>query len=284
MSYPVYYEFANLYEFLVEKTMKQQRAEIWPEALPRQHGPQLVLDQMARPRGSIRNAHGAVTAPWPAVAARLPQAHRWPQPMKVFTAATSAARQWRWTRWLGWRLTKARCWQQGGVEAEAAALDDGCELRWTMATGSYSIRGAERKWDAAEKWTESRGRWSSPKGGNGGGVATESGGVTGAPVCQHGWEVEERKVVWFVQTFGRKLAWGEWVRPRQQYRWWFTKFDLKSKFKRIQFKFKSCQTWTDLKGTFTSKKILKQNMVVKDLNKGTTFSIGMSSYSKWILN
>jgi hypothetical protein len=33
-----------------------------------------------------------------------------------------------------------------------------------------------------------------------------------------------------------------------------------------------------------SKSKFKRNMVVIDLKKGTSFSIGTSSYSKWILN
>jgi hypothetical protein len=52
----------------------------------------------------------------------------------------------------------------------------------------------------------------------------------------------------------------------------------------ISSEFKSFQTFTDSKRTFPSSNILKQNMVVKVLKKGTIFSIGISSASKWILN
>jgi hypothetical protein len=58
-------------------------------------------------------------------------------------------------------------------------------------------------------------------------------------------------------------------------------------FKKIQTvlnNFKSMQTLTDPKRTLPNSKILKQNMVVKYLRKGTTLSIGISSDSKWILN
>jgi hypothetical protein len=41
---------------------------------------------------------------------------------------------------------------------------------------------------------------------------------------------------------------------------------------------------TDPKRTFSNSKNLKQNIVVNVLNKGTTFSIGISSDSKWISN
>jgi hypothetical protein len=45
------------------------------------------------------------------------------------------------------------------------------------------------------KLDRNRGRWSSPKGDNGGGVAAESGGVGGAPVSWRGREVEEWQAV-----------------------------------------------------------------------------------------
>jgi hypothetical protein len=48
--------------------------------------------------------------------------------------------------------------------------------------------------------------------------------------------------------------------------------------------FKFFQTLADPKGTFLRSKNLKQNMGLKDLNRGTTFSIGTSSDSKLILN
>jgi hypothetical protein len=49
-------------------------------------------------------------------------------------------------------------------------------------------------------------------------------------------------------------------------------------------KFKLFQVLTDPKGTSPSSKKLKENMVVNDLKKEITFSIGTSSDSKWILN
>jgi hypothetical protein len=48
MNLQIYMNFWNRKQKW-KKTMKQQRAEIWPEALPRQHGSQPDLDQMARP-------------------------------------------------------------------------------------------------------------------------------------------------------------------------------------------------------------------------------------------
>jgi hypothetical protein len=48
--------------------------------------------------------------------------------------------------------------------------------------------------------------------------------------------------------------------------------------------FKQIQILIDQKGTLPSSKKSKQNMVVKDLKKGTTFFIGTSSDSKCILN
>jgi hypothetical protein len=66
------------------------------------------------------------------------------------------------------------------------------------------------------------------------------------------------------------------VGPRPQYR--VTRLNL------IQFQisngFKFFQAFTDPKMTFPSSKKFKQNMVMKDLKKGTTFSIGTSSDSK----
>jgi hypothetical protein len=52
-------------------------------------------------------------------------------------------------------------------------------------------RGSREEGRHIRKLDRKRGRWSSPKGGNGGGVATESGGVDSAPVSWCGWEVEE---------------------------------------------------------------------------------------------
>jgi hypothetical protein len=66
------------------------------------------------------------------------------------------------------------------------------ELRWraTVVTRTYSTgepRGSEMRQKNGGKIGE---RWSSLKGGNGGGVAAESGGVGGASMSRRGWEVE----------------------------------------------------------------------------------------------
>jgi hypothetical protein len=55
---------------------------------------------------------------------------------------------------------------------------------------------------------------------------------------------------------------------------------IQTKFKRIQIQFNLFQILTDPKRTFPNSKKLKQNMVVKVLNKRTTFSIGISSDPK----
>jgi hypothetical protein len=61
-------------------------------------------------------------------------------------------------------------------------------------------------------------------------------------------------------------------------------FESDSKIQMVCCNLKSFQIFTDPKRTFLNLKILKQNMVVKVLMKGTTFSIGISSDPKWILN
>jgi hypothetical protein len=72
------------------------------------------------------------------------------------------------------------------------------------------------------------------------------------------------------------------VGSRQQC--WAIEFILNSNSNRFQINFKSFQTLADPKKTFLSSKNLKQNMVMNVLKKETTFSIGTSLDSKWILN
>jgi hypothetical protein len=60
-----------------------------------------------------------------------------------------------------------------------------------------------------------------------------------------------------------------------------SKFKFKNGFKS---KFKSFQTLTDPKRTFSSSKTLKRNTIVKVLKKGTTLSIGTSPDSEGISN
>jgi hypothetical protein len=62
-------------------------------------------------------------------------------------------------------------------------------------------------------------------------------------------------------------------------------FKITKPVKRTQIQnLKLVQILTDPKRTFPSLKCLKSNMGMKDLKKGTNFSIRTSSDSKWISN
>jgi hypothetical protein len=63
-------------------------------------------------------------------------------------------------------------------------------MNGTCRTGE--LRGSDMWWKDRRKTGE---RWSSPKGGNGGGVAAKSDGVGGALVIQRGREIEEGGVL-----------------------------------------------------------------------------------------
>jgi hypothetical protein len=61
-------------------------------------------------------------------------------------------------------------------------------------------------------------------------------------------------------------------------------FVFEFKFKTISNQDQIISILTAAKRTFLSSEILKENMVVKVLKKGTSFSIGTSRDSKWISN
>jgi hypothetical protein len=84
------------------------------------------------------------------------------------------------------------------------------ELQWRAAVvnGTYRTgepRGSDMRWKDRRKIGE---RWSSAKGGNGGGVAAKPDGVGGALVSQRGREIEEGGVLVCSSLDGRKLVWG----------------------------------------------------------------------------
>jgi hypothetical protein len=75
--------------------------------------------------------------------------------------------------------------RRGRRHSGGSDVSDGIgEFRWraTVAIGRSEMR-RKNGWKTGE-------RWSSPKGGNGGGVPAKSGEVGGAPVSRRGREVE----------------------------------------------------------------------------------------------